>query len=251
MYLEKRPEPGGRRRRRPARTSATRSCSPLPNCAWPRPASSGRCCCPISRAPTTSGARCATCSPNHRPWSAGPTVPSRATGTALRRVSPKPPPPASSPRRPAGRRAGASRPARRAFASTASPWSAPSSPSTRPRCPDHADWRVEVPHPTPAGNPTTPTATPPRPGAATPPALRAPAGRKPTPGRTWTGPSRRCCSSSPRPRAARPPHEGGAAFHARARRLSDVTYRMTVATTTLHQLTPDGADRPVWWVVGQ
>ncbi|MFF3488695.1 hypothetical protein ACFYXC_36305 [Streptomyces sp. NPDC002701] len=29
-----------------------------------------------------------------------------------------------------------------------------------------------------------------------------------------------------------------------------MNYRMTVATTTLHQLTQRGADRPVWRVVG-
>ncbi|WP_217145588.1 hypothetical protein [Streptomyces sp. AC627_RSS907] len=37
-----------------------------------------------------------------------------------------------------------------------------------------------------------------------------------------------------------------AAFHDRAR----PNWRITVATTTLHQLTRDGADRPVWRVVG-
>ncbi|MEU7560260.1 hypothetical protein [Streptomyces eurythermus] len=36
----------------------------------------------------------------------------------------------------------------------------------------------------------------------------------------------------------------------RARRLSNVSYRMTVATTTLHRLTSDGTDRPVWRVAG-
>ena len=41
-----------------------------------------------------------------------------------------------------------------------------------------------------------------------------------------------------------------AAFHARARHVGGVGYRITVATTTLGLLTRDGADRPVWRAVG-
>ncbi|MCX4775064.1 replication-relaxation family protein [Streptomyces sp. NBC_01285] len=42
-----------------------------------------------------------------------------------------------------------------------------------------------------------------------------------------------------------------AAFQERARRVGSVNYRLTVATTTLPLLTGDGADRPVWQVVGR
>jgi hypothetical protein len=54
-------------------------------------------------------------------------------------------------------------------------------------------------------------------------------------------------AASPR-RAA--PATREAAFHNRARRVGSVNYRMTVATTTLPLLTRDGADGPVWRVVG-
>ncbi|WP_254882444.1 replication-relaxation family protein [Streptomyces sp. NA03103] len=50
---------------------------------------------------------------------------------------------------------------------------------------------------------------------------------------------------APAPRRAAPDTRE-AAFHDRAR----PNWRITVATTTLHQLTRDGADRPVWRVVG-
>lgn len=96
------------------------------------PASCRSSCCRTSRAPTMYAGRCATCRANPRLWSAGPTAPSRATGTARRRVSLKPRLPVSSRRRSAGPRAGA-RPARPACGSTASPWSTPSSPSTTRR----------------------------------------------------------------------------------------------------------------------
>lgn len=39
-------------------------------------------------------------------------------------------------------------------------------------------------------------------------------------------------------------------FHARARRVVSVNYRVTVATTTLPLLTRQGPERPVWRVVG-
>lgn len=130
MYVEKRPGPARPQLRRPARTSAARSCSPSPNCVWPHPASSRHCSCRVSRAPTTYAGRCATCWRSPRPWSAGPTAPSRATGTAPRPVSPKQRPPVSSHPSPAGPRASASPRARPASGSTAWPWSTPSSPST-------------------------------------------------------------------------------------------------------------------------
>nr|WP_246258963.1 replication-relaxation family protein [Streptomyces typhae] len=50
---------------------------------------------------------------------------------------------------------------------------------------------------------------------------------------------------APAPRRAAPDTRE-AAFHDRAR----PNWRITVATTTLHRLTRDGADRPVWRVVG-
>ncbi|MER5359691.1 hypothetical protein [Streptomyces sp. NPDC002785] len=55
---------------------------------------------------------------------------------------------------------------------------------------------------------------------------------------------------APAPRRAAPATRE-AAFHDRARRVSNVDYRLTVATTTLPLLTKDGADRPVWRVVGK
>ncbi|SEQ84168.1 hypothetical protein [Streptomyces radiopugnans] len=54
---------------------------------------------------------------------------------------------------------------------------------------------------------------------------------------------------APAPRRAAPDTRE-AAFHDRARRLSNVNHRLTVATTTLPLLTRQGADRPVWRVVG-
>ncbi|MEU5366835.1 hypothetical protein ABZ354_25760 [Streptomyces sp. NPDC005925] len=41
-----------------------------------------------------------------------------------------------------------------------------------------------------------------------------------------------------------------ATFHDRVRRLPNVGYWMTVATTTLHRLTCGGADGPVWRIAG-
>ncbi|MFI6423367.1 replication-relaxation family protein [Streptomyces sp. NPDC050842] len=54
----------------------------------------------------------------------------------------------------------------------------------------------------------------------------------------------------PRP-APRAPATREAAFHDRARRFSNVNYRMTVATTTLSLLTREGADQPVRRVMGR
>lgn len=76
--------------------------------------------------------RCATCSLNPRRWSAGPTAPSRATGTALRRALPKLPPPANFSRG-------------RALVD-------PVVAFHEAEVADHVDWQVEVAHPTPAGN---------------------------------------------------------------------------------------------------
>ncbi|MFD0396195.1 replication-relaxation family protein [Streptomyces nogalater] len=143
---------------------------------------------------------------------------------------------------------------------------------------DHADWQVEVAHPTPAGNlvpdgvvlladgssafveidrttsypaclpswsATTPTATHRRPGTATPPA----------PAQPLAGDLRRAVAGAALPAAAvrlrpgqapRGPGNEEAAFHDRAR----PNWRITVATTTLHQLIRDGANRPVWRIVG-
>ncbi|MGW0825295.1 hypothetical protein [Streptomyces sp. NPDC002845] len=39
-----------------------------------------------------------------------------------------------------------------------------------------------------------------------------------------------------------------AAFHDRARHIASVNYRITVATTTLQQLTWQGLDQPMWRV---
>jgi hypothetical protein len=85
--------------------------------------------------------------------------------------------------------------------------------------------------------------------AATPPGPRAATGRRPTPGRCWAGPSRRCCSSSLPPRAA--PATREAVFHQRAQHVYCVNYRIIVATTTLGQLTKRGPDEPVWRVAGR
>ncbi|MFJ4771025.1 hypothetical protein ACIP88_18245 [Streptomyces uncialis] len=49
---------------------------------------------------------------------------------------------------------------------------------------------------------------------------------------------------------ARGAGDEGGVFHEWARRIGSVGYRLTVATTTLAQLTRKGADRPVWKVAG-
>ncbi|MFF0451190.1 replication-relaxation family protein [Streptomyces sp. NPDC004609] len=148
---------------------------------------------------------------------------------------------------------------------------------------DHADWQVEVAHSTPAGNLVPDvvvlladgssafvkidrTMSYPRLAAKlerydayrnAPPTGRGNAARAPRNHwqETYAGPYLErpfppmlfVFASAPR-RAA--PDTREAAFHDHARRLSNVNYRMTVAMTTLHRLTRDGADRPVWRVVG-
>ncbi|MFD0396260.1 replication-relaxation family protein [Streptomyces nogalater] len=119
---------------------------------------------------------------------------------------------------------------------------------------DHADWQVEVAHPTPAGNlvpdgvvlladgssafveidRTTSYAgllaklerydayrNAPASGHGNAARPRATTGRRPTPGRRWSGPSRCCCSSSPRPSAARPRKRGGRLPRPRPAELAD------------------------------
>lgn len=56
-----------------------------------------------------------------------------------------------------------------------------------------------------------------------------------------------CLRPGPAPRG--PGHEGGRLTE-RARPVRGVNYRLTVATTTLHQLTQQGPDQPVGRVVG-
>ncbi|MEE1928860.1 replication-relaxation family protein [Streptomyces sp. TRM 70351] len=148
---------------------------------------------------------------------------------------------------------------------------------------DHADWQVEVAHPTPARN-LVPDAVALLAGGShvfveidrtmsyarllaklerydtyrnAPPTGRGNAARTPRSHwqETYAGPSLErpfpplLFVFTPAPRRAAP-ETREAAFHDRVRRLSNVNYRMTVATTTLHQLTHEGADRPVWQVVG-
>ncbi|MEV7906621.1 replication-relaxation family protein [Streptomyces anulatus] len=148
---------------------------------------------------------------------------------------------------------------------------------------DHADWRVEAPHPTPAGNLLPDGVVLLNNGSSAfveidrtmsyarliaklerydayrgaPAAGRGNAARPPRSHwqETYAGPS--LDRSFPpvlfvfapaRRRAA--PDTRETAFHERARRLSSVNSRITVATTTLHQLTHDGPGRPVWRIVG-
>ncbi|MER8087824.1 replication-relaxation family protein [Streptomyces sp. NPDC087532] len=143
----------------------------------------------------------------------------------------------------------------------------------------HADWRVEVAHPTPAGNLVPDAVALLADGSSAfveidrtmsyarliakleryeayrgaPASGRGNAARAPRNHwqETYAGPhlDRRfplvLFVFAPAPRRAAPDTRE-AAFHDRARR----NHQMTVATTTLHQLTHDGADRPVWRVVG-
>ncbi|WP_446039043.1 replication-relaxation family protein [Streptomyces sp. SID1121] len=148
---------------------------------------------------------------------------------------------------------------------------------------DHADWQVEVAHPTPAGNlvPDAVVLLNNGPSAFVeidrtmsyarllaklerydayrnaPPSGRGNAARAPRSHwqETYAGPSLDrpfppvLFVFAPAPRRAAPDTRE-AAFHDRARRLHGVNYRMTVATTTLHRLTREGAERRVWRVVG-
>ncbi|ALM43516.1 mucin (plasmid) [Streptomyces sp. FR-008] len=144
---------------------------------------------------------------------------------------------------------------------------------------DHADWRVEVAHPTPAGNLVPDAVVLLADGSSAfveidrtmsyarllaklerydayrgaPTSGRGNAARAPRSHwqETYAGPSLErpfppvLFVFAPAPRRAAPDTRE-AAFHDRAR----PNWRITVATTTLRQLTRDGADRPVWRVVG-
>ncbi|MFF1496586.1 replication-relaxation family protein [Streptomyces sp. NPDC058304] len=148
---------------------------------------------------------------------------------------------------------------------------------------DHADWRVEVAHPTPAGNLVPDGVVLLNNGASAfleidrtmsyarlvaklercdayrnaPAAGRGNAARAPRSHwqEIYAGPSLErpfpavLFVFAPAPRRAAPATRE-AAFHERARRVGSVNYRLTVATTTLPRLTRDGADAPVWRVVG-
>ncbi|MFD4833297.1 replication-relaxation family protein [Streptomyces uncialis] len=148
---------------------------------------------------------------------------------------------------------------------------------------DHADWRVEVAHPTPAGT-LVPDGVVLLAGGDSafveidrtmsyarlvaklerydayrnaPAAGRGNAAR---PARshwqeTYAGPSLErpfppvLFVFAPAPRRAAPATRE-AVFHERARRVASVNHRLTVATTTLPRLTRDGADGRVWRIVG-
>ncbi|GAA3759123.1 replication-relaxation family protein [Streptomyces tremellae] len=145
---------------------------------------------------------------------------------------------------------------------------------------DHADWRVEVPHPTPAGNLVPDGVVLLADGSSAfveidrtmsyagllaklerydayrgaPASGRGNAARAPRSHwqETYAGPSLErpfpplLFVFAPASRRAAPDTRE-ATFHDRAR----PNWRITVATTTLHRLTRDGADRSAWWVVGQ
>ncbi|MGI5451447.1 replication-relaxation family protein [Streptomyces sp. CA-243310] len=148
---------------------------------------------------------------------------------------------------------------------------------------DHADWRVEVAHPTPAGTLVPDGVVLLADGANAfveidrtmsyarlvaklerydayrnaPASGRGNAARAPRSHwqETYAGPSLErpfppvLFVFAPAPRRAAPTARE-AAFHERARRVGSVNYRLTVATTTLPLLTRDGAGAPVWRVVG-
>ncbi|OKK12201.1 mucin [Streptomyces sp. CB00455] len=148
---------------------------------------------------------------------------------------------------------------------------------------DHADWRVEVAHPTAAGTLVPDGVVLLADGASAfveidrtmsyarlvaklerydayrnaPASGRGNAARAPRSHwqETYAGPSLErpfppvLFVFAPAPRRAAPTTRE-AAFHERARRVGSVNYRLTVATTTLPLLTHDGADAPVWRVVG-
>ncbi|MEU6120227.1 replication-relaxation family protein [Streptomyces sp. NPDC047117] len=148
---------------------------------------------------------------------------------------------------------------------------------------DHADWRVEVAHPTPAGSPVPDGVVLLNGGShgfveidrtmsyarliaklerydayrGAPASGRGNAARPPRSHwqETYAGPSLGrpfppvlfVFAPAPRPAA---PATREAAFHDRARRVVSVNYRITAATTTLPLLTRQGPDCPVWRVVG-
>ncbi|MEU6212709.1 replication-relaxation family protein [Streptomyces sp. NPDC047023] len=148
---------------------------------------------------------------------------------------------------------------------------------------DFADWRVEVAHPTPAGNLVPDGVVLLADGASAfveidrtmsyarlvaklerydsyrnaPPSGRGNAARAPRSHwqETYAGPGLErpfppvlFVFAPARRRAA--PTTREAAFHERARRVGSVNYRLTVATTTLPRLTRDGAGGAVWRAVG-
>ncbi|MFI6341136.1 replication-relaxation family protein [Streptomyces sp. NPDC050535] len=148
---------------------------------------------------------------------------------------------------------------------------------------DHADWQVEVAHPTPAGNLVPDGVVLLATGSSAfveidrtmsyarlvaklerydayrnaPPSGRGNAARAPR--SHWQETYTRSSMDrpfppvlfvfAPAPRRAAPATRE-AAFHERARRVHSVNYRIIVATTTLAQLTEHGPDQPVWRVVG-
>ncbi|MFM9633248.1 MULTISPECIES: replication-relaxation family protein [Streptomyces] len=148
---------------------------------------------------------------------------------------------------------------------------------------DHADWQVEVAHPTPAGNLVPDGIALLNNGSSAfveidrtmsyarlvakleryeayrsaPPSGRGNAARAPRSHwqETYAGPSMDrpfpplLFIFAPAPRRAAPATRE-AALHERAHRVRGVNYRLTVATTTLQQLTRQGPDRPVWRVAG-
>lgn len=149
---------------------------------------------------------------------------------------------------------------------------------------DHADWQVEVAHPTPAGNLVPDGVVLLADGSSAfveidrtmsyarlvaklerydayrnaPPSGRGNAARAPRSHwqETYAGPSMDrpfppvLFVFAPAPRRAAPATRE-AAFCERAQRLHSVSYRITVATTTLAQLTRQGPDEPVWRVAGR
>ncbi|MFB8105870.1 replication-relaxation family protein [Streptomyces sp. NPDC056007] len=148
---------------------------------------------------------------------------------------------------------------------------------------DHADWRVEVPHPTPAGNLLPDGVVLLNNGSSAfveidrtmsyarlvaklerydayrgaPAAGRGNAARPPRSHwqENYAGPSLERSFPpvlfvfAPARRRA-DPDTRKAAFHERARQVGSVDYRLTAATTTLPLLTEHGAGRAVWRVVG-
>ncbi|MCX5207627.1 replication-relaxation family protein [Streptomyces sp. NBC_00237] len=149
---------------------------------------------------------------------------------------------------------------------------------------DFADWRVEVPHPTPAGNLLPDGVVLLNDGASAfveidrtmsyarlvgklerydayrnaPPSGRGNAARAPRNHwqETYAGPSLDrpfpavLFVFAPAPRRAAP-ETRETAFHDRAREVGSVNYRLTVATTTLPLLMKRGAGKAVWRVVGR
>ncbi|MFI8405179.1 replication-relaxation family protein [Streptomyces sp. NPDC085463] len=149
---------------------------------------------------------------------------------------------------------------------------------------DHADWRVEVTHPTPAGTLVPDAVVLQANGKSAfveidrtmsyarlinklerydayrsaPAAGRGNAARPPRSHwqETYAGPDLDrpfplvLFVFAPAPRRAAPATRE-AAFHERVHQLGSVRHWLTVATTTLPLLTKDGADQPVWRIAGR